>query len=40
MMGGSIEVHTEQGKGTEFVICVDLRLQSAQKKIEKVDELE
>ena len=25
MMGGSIEVHTEQGKGTEFVICVDLR---------------
>ena len=40
MMGGSIEVHTEQGKGTEFVICVDLRLQSAQKKIEKIDELE
>lgn len=40
MMGGSIEVHTEQGKGTEFVICVDLRLQSAQKKNEKIDELE
>ena len=40
MMGGSIEVHTEQGKGTEFVICVDLRLQSAQKKIEKIEELE
>lgn len=40
MMGGSIEVHTEQGKGTEFVICMDLRLQSAQKKIEKIEELE
>ena len=27
MMGGTIEVHTEKDRGTEFVICVALRLQ-------------
>ena len=27
MMGGTIEVHTEKDRGTEFVICITLRLQ-------------
>ena len=27
MMGGTIQVHSEKGKGSEFVICLDLRLQ-------------
>lgn len=27
MMGGTIEVHTKQNEGTEFVICLTLRLQ-------------
>lgn len=40
MMGGTIEVRTEQGKGTEFIICVELRLQSAHKKEETMEELE
>lgn len=26
LMGGTIEVHTEKGKGTEFIICLSLRL--------------
>ena len=28
MMGGTIEVQTEQGKGTEFIVCLPLRIQS------------
>ena len=40
MMGGTIEVHTEQGKGTEFVIRLALRLQSERRSIEKIKELE
>ena len=40
MMGGTIEVHTEQGKGTEFVIRVALKLQSEPRKVEKIVELE
>lgn len=40
MMGGTIEVHTEQGKGTEFVIRLTLRLQSERRSIEKIAELE
>ena len=40
MMGGTIEVHTEQGKGTEFVICVALSLQSERRSTEKIKELE
>lgn len=40
MMGGSIEVRTEQGKGTEFLIRIELRLQSECKAIEKITELE
>ena len=39
MMGGEIEVVTRQGKGTEFVIRLALRLQSARRNVEKIREL-
>lgn len=39
MMGGTIEVHTEQGKGTEFIICLEMRLQSEDRPVEKIKEL-
>lgn len=32
MMGGTIEVQTEEGKGTEFIIRLELRLQAKQKE--------
>ena len=40
MMGGTIEVYTERGKGTEFVIRLALRLQSERRSVEKIKELE
>ena len=40
MMGGTIEVQTEQGKGTEFIVRLTLRLQSEHQRIEKIAELE
>ena len=40
MMGGSIEVQTEQGKGTEFIVRLPLRIQSGHHRIEKIAELE
>ena len=40
MMGGTIDVHTERGKGTEFVIRLALRLQSEHRSIERIKELE
>ena len=40
MMGGTIEVHTQQNKGTEFVIRVALRLQSEHRATQKIAELE
>lgn len=40
MMGGTITVDSEKGKGTEFVMNLPLRLQSAPKKAEKIQELE
>lgn len=40
MMGGTIEVHSEQDKGTEFVIRLSLRLQSERRTVEKIKELE
>ena len=40
MMGGTIEVHTEQGKGTEFIIRLPLRIQPENHRIEKIAELE
>ena len=39
MMGGSIDVHTEKGKGTEFVIRLTLRLQSERRSVEKLKDL-
>ena len=36
MMGGTIEVVTEKGKGTEFIITLTLRLQSEHKNVEKI----
>ena len=38
-MGGTITVNSEQGKGTEFVIDLEFRLQSEPKKAEDVGEL-
>ena len=40
MMGGTIDVITEQGKGTEFIIRIELRLQSEHKVVEKIKDLE
>lgn len=40
MMGGTIEVQTEQGKGTEFIIRLPLRIQPENHRIEKIAELE
>ena len=40
MMGGTIEVHTEKNKGTEFVIRLTLRLQSERRSVEKIKALE
>ncbi len=38
-MGGTIELVTEQGKGTEFIIDLDFRLQSESRRIEAIREL-
>ena len=40
MMGGTIEVKTAQGKGSEFIICVPLRTQAEHRPVEKITELE
>ena len=40
MMGGTIEVQTEQGKGTEFIVCLPLRIQTEHHRTEKIVELE
>ncbi len=40
MMGGTIEVQTEQGKGTEFIVRLPLRIHSEHQRIEKIAELE
>ena len=40
MMGGTIEVQTEQGKGTEFIVRLPFRLQSEKHHTEKIAELE
>ena len=39
MMGGTIEVQTEQGRGTEFVIRLPLRLQTGRRREERIEEL-
>ena len=40
MMGGTIEVQTEQGKGTEFIVRLPFRLQSEKHHTERSAELE
>ena len=40
MMGGTIEVQTAQGKGSEFIVCVPMRTQTEQRTVEKITELE
>lgn len=39
-MGGTIELHSEQGKGTEFIINLDFRLRTEPQKVEVVHELQ
>ena len=40
MMGGMIEVQTEKGSGTEFIVRLDLRIQEEHQRMEKIVELE
>ncbi len=40
MMGGTLEVHSQPNKGTEFVMSVEFRLQSERKQIEIIKSLE
>ena len=40
MMGGTIEVNSEQGKGTEYILSLEFRLQSERKQVEVIKELE
>ncbi len=39
-MGGTIELHSEQGKGTEFIINLDFRLQTGSQSVEVIKELQ
>ena len=40
MMGGTIEVQTAPGKGSEFIVHVPLRIQAEHRKAEKIPTLE
>ena len=40
MMGGTIEVQTAPGKGSEFIVRVPLRIQAEHRKAEKIPALE
>lgn len=40
MMGGTIEVVTEQGKGTEFIVRLTMRLQEERRSLAQIKELE
>ena len=40
MMGGTIEVQTEKGKGTEFIVRMPFRIQPENRRVEKIAELE
>ena len=37
MMGGTIEVESEVGKGTEFIVTLQFKLQEEHKKIEEIE---
>ncbi len=39
MMGGSIEVQSKVGKGTEFIVTLEFKLQEAHKEIEEIEKL-
>ena len=39
MMGGTIEVQSKVGKGTEFIVTLEFKLQEAHKEIEEIDNL-
>ena len=39
MMGGTIKVQTEKNGGTEFIICLPLRVQTGTRREEKIAEL-
>ncbi len=39
MMGGTIDVRSEQGKGTEYILSLEFRLQSESKQVEVIKEL-
>lgn len=39
MMGGTIKVQTEKNRGTEFIICLPLRMQTGTRREEKIAEL-
>ena len=39
MMGGSIEVQSKVGKGTEFIVTLEFKLQEAHKEIEEIENL-
>lgn len=39
-MGGTIQVETQQGKGTEYIIHLEFRLQTDPKQIQVIQELE
>ena len=40
MMGGKITVHSEKGKGSEFIVELSLKLQDVEKNAEQIKELE
>ena len=40
MMGGTIKVESEVGKGTEFIVTLELRLQEEHKEIQVIENLE
>ena len=40
IMGGNIEVHSEEGKGSEFIVNLPCRISDRSAKFEKVEELQ
>ncbi len=39
MMGGTIEVRSEEGKGSEFIVTLDFRLQEEQREAPRIEQL-